>query len=200
MSGTLFHAGVIYVSFLVARQVIRTLDASLGARIGGVVRAGALWSGAVILLAGLCSLLGPRSGFTVIRFVSQALFAEGLLMMLALCAADRWNAFARVAYALVALALVAAYVEGYHRGPTNLQVRRHSVDLARGKGVGSLRLLHMSDLQADRFSPYELKVFEEARRLQPDLVVWTGDFVQPRFRRYRHGARDRSPGALPMSP
>lgn len=187
MSATLFHAGVIGVSFLAARQVIRTLDASLGARVRAVVGAGALWLGAVGLLAGLSSLLGPRSGFTVIRFVSQALFAEGLFLTLVLCAAERQVAFARIGYALVALALVAAYVEGYHRGPTNLQVRSHSVDLARGESFGTLRLLHMSDLQADRLGSYERRVLEEARRLEPELIVWTGDFIQPRLQPTRAG-------------
>ena len=79
------------------------------------------------------------------------------------------------------LVLLGVYSDAYHRELTALEVRTHEVDLSRGVPVGRLRLLHLSDLQSDRVGPYEERVLEEARRLRPDLVIWTGDYIQPRL-------------------
>jgi predicted MPP superfamily phosphohydrolase len=189
VSAGLFHAGVIYESILALRRMTRSPKELPGAEWRVIARSAARWLVMVVLLAGLCSLVGPRSGFTVIRLVSQALFAEGIGLSLALAVAQRRGAgLARLAYALVGVVLLAAYVEGYHHGPTNLQVRRHRLDLAQGAGHGTLRLLHLSDLQAEQIGPFERRVLEEARRLEPELVVWTGDFIQPRLSPTRAGA------------
>jgi predicted MPP superfamily phosphohydrolase len=79
------------------------------------------------------------------------------------------------------LGLLGTYWDAYHREPTALEVRTHAVGRSHGVSVGRLRLLHLSDLQCDRIGAYQERVIEEARRLAPDLVVWTGDYVQPRL-------------------
>ena len=81
------------------------------------------------------------------------------------------------------------YVEAYHREPENLQVRTHAVDLARSPARGRVRVLHISDLQADRIADYEERVVSRALALAPDLILLTGDYVQPRLAPTRTRAR-----------
>ena len=47
---------------------------------------------------------------------------------------------------------------------------------------------------------WEDRVLEEARRLQPDLVVWTGDYVQPRLSPTRADAESRLRAVLRHRP
>lgn len=42
-----------------------------------------------------------------------------------------------------------------------------------------LRLLHFSDLQSDRVGAFEQEVFARIVAMDPDLVIYTGDWVQP---------------------
>jgi predicted MPP superfamily phosphohydrolase len=63
------------------------------------------------------------------------------------------------------------------------------LDLARGpRPRGRLRLLHLSDLQTHRIGPYERRVIEAAKALNADLIVFTGDYLQPRLGRIEPGA------------
>jgi uncharacterized protein len=134
-------------------------------------------------LAGLAAIVGPPSGFTLLRFLAQGLFGEtlglaGLLAALLLASGPRWlGAMA----AIVALLLLSVYVEAYHREPTDLQVRTHVIRLGRFPDH-PLRLLHLSDIQTAAVGPYEQRVVAEALALRPDLIVLTGDYVQPRLR------------------
>jgi hypothetical protein len=144
----------------------------------------------VVPLASLAAVVGPPSGFTILRFLAQGLFGETLILIVLLSAllvarGSRWlGAFASV----VALSLLAVYVEAYHREPTDLQVRTHVVQLGRFP-EHPLRLLHVSDIQTPAVGPYEERVVAEAVALRPDLIVLTGDYVQPRLRPTRSRAR-----------
>jgi hypothetical protein len=90
--------------------------------------------------------------------------------------------------ALPALLLLAVYVEAYHREPHDLHVRRHTLDLSRGRADARvLRLLHLSDFQACEIGPYEHQVIQRAREQGADLIVFTGDYIQERLA--RTGAR-----------
>jgi hypothetical protein len=138
---------------------------------------------AIAVWAALCSLIGPRSGFTVLRLVSQALFSEMLVLSILVATQEcRLSPKSALAFASIPLALVGTYWDAYHREPTALAVRTHELDLSGPLPRGHLRLLHLSDLQCDQIGPYEERVIAEARRLRPDLVVWTGDYVQPRLK------------------
>jgi len=84
--------------------------------------------------------------------------------------------------ALACTTLVGAYAEAYHREPTDLQLRRYEVDLTHGNPArGRFRIVQLSDIQADRIGPYEERALRTAAGLKADLVVLTGDYVQPRF-------------------
>jgi len=126
------------------------------------------------------------------RLLSQALFGE--LPLLGLILAGRRLRARRpggMALALGVALLLAVYVEAYHREPRDLQVRRHTADLTRGRpATGRVRIVHLSDLQTDRVGAYEERALRQALQERPDLIVMTGDFVQPRLEdtRARAGA------------
>jgi uncharacterized protein len=182
LTSAIFHAGAISLSAWGARAWLtgrrrRTLD-----KIRTLILGGAALLLAIAAWAALCALLGPRSGFTVLRLVSQALFSELLLLSVLVVAHEfRSSPKRALGFAAIPLGLLGTYWEAYHREPTALAVRTHELDLSGTVPRGHLRLLHLSDLQCDQVGPYEERVIEESRRLRPDLVVWTGDYVQPRL-------------------
>jgi uncharacterized protein (DUF58 family) len=110
-----------------------------------------------LVLAALAAAF-TLNGFTAIRLLSQALFGE-LVVLLAAIALLLWRnrrQAGALAAALACLMLLGAYGEAYHREPTDLRVRSHSVDLTRdGRTRGRFRIVHLSDIQADRIGSYQ---------------------------------------------
>ncbi len=180
---TLFHAGALVLwggaAWWWARQRRRGgPERPLAAAVAGA----AVLGGTTLALAAACSAFGPLSGFTLVRLLAQALFGEAVLLGAAMVAVEaRASPRRAAALAVWPIALLAVYWDAYHREPHALHVRTHELDLSQGPPRGTLRLLHLSDLQCDRVGPYEERVLEEARRRRPDVVVWTGDYVQPRL-------------------
>ncbi|MFP4069203.1 MAG: metallophosphoesterase [Opitutales bacterium] len=108
-------------------------------------------------LAGVAALFALM-GMTrpVIRKSSLAL--AGLVLFLA---ADLW-----------ALRYYVTRVE-----PERLVVRR--VRLETPKLTAPVKVLHLTDIQAGEVTEYVRGIFEEAAALEPDLILYTGDFLQP---------------------
>lgn len=85
----------------------------------------------------------------------------------------RWSTMTFIAAALLAGArLWATGIE-----PSLLQVRR--VTISTPKLSAPLRILHISDIQSEAVGAYEERAFATMRGLKPDLVVFTGDLMQP---------------------
>lgn len=82
-----------------------------------------------------------------------------------------WSCFA-VAGVLVLVRFYASYVE-----PRLLQVRH--VRMESSKLQIPLRIVHVSDIQSDRVGRYEAHAFGLIAELKPDLVLFTGDLIQP---------------------
>lgn len=61
--------------------------------------------------------------------------------------------------------------------PSLLQVRRATISTP--KLTAPLRILHISDIQSDAVGSYEARAFSVMRGLKPDLVIFTGDLLQP---------------------
>lgn len=152
------------------------------------------------LVLGL-AILGARAslGFLTMRFGAQVLFGEVLLALAVVSVlhlrvppeAGRAPIRRGALLAAAALCLVGIYVEAYHRCPYDLQVRRHDADITRGEqSTGMLRVLHLSDLQTHAIRAYERRVFAKAATLEPDLIVFTGDYLQSRSRRNRREGGD----------
>lgn len=185
IAAVLFHAGFLGVCFIVSRRWLRRSCrlTGTGPWLSMLAIDALRVLVAAVLLASLAAVVGPPGGFTFLRFLAQALFGETLVLVVLLSALllargpRRLAAFASI----VALSLLAVYVEAYHREPTDLQVRTHTVQLGRFP-EHPLRLLHVSDMQAPTIGSYEERVVREAVAQKPDLIVFTGDYVQPRLR------------------
>jgi predicted MPP superfamily phosphohydrolase len=156
--------------------------------------ADAAWLAAVAFLgAGLAALVGPPSGFTLFRYLAQGLFGETIVLA-AVLAWSHSGSTLRARSALLgtaALGLLAVYVEAYHREPTDLQVRRHPAVLpSAGPKPRPLRIVHISDLQTDTIGPFQERAMRQALAESPDLIVFTGDYIQPRLGGRRAPARE----------
>jgi predicted MPP superfamily phosphohydrolase len=137
-----------------------------------------------VAAAGLSALVGAPSGFTVFRYLAQGLFGETIVLAAALSWSHSRAALRARAALLggVALGLLAVYGEAYHREPTDLQVRRHPAVLpSAGPSARSLRIVHLTDIQTDAIGPFQEQVLRAALAQSPDLVVFTGDYIQPRL-------------------
>jgi predicted MPP superfamily phosphohydrolase len=180
----LFHAGLIAASVALAWRFERSLAARRPWRVArDAAASAAIWLASALVLAAAAAAVSG-DGFTAVRFLSQALFGE-LIALASWLAVRLWRSSLRAAAAtaaLAALVLLSTYAEAYHREPTDLQVRRYALDLSRGQPArGRLRVLHLSDIQADRVTPYLERALRTAAAEKPDIVLMTGDYVQPRI-------------------
>ena len=75
--------------------------------------------------------------------------------------------------ALLALHYYASYIEPY-------QLKVRTVTYATDKISQPLNVLHISDIQSSQVGDYEASVFEKIKQLNPDLILHTGDLLQPR--------------------
>lgn len=155
-----------------------------GGWLGHVLSDGVLF-GAALFLAAVVGGVVARSVFSGVRFLAQGLFGEGVLLLVFAAAAHLRISALRLRGAVMgsgALLLIAVYWEAYHRCPYDLHVRRYQVDLTHGgPAAGTLRILHLSDFQTHHIGPFEERVVREAAGQPADLVVFTGDYVQPRM-------------------
>ena len=120
--------------------------------------------------------LGAISG----RLMSQAVFGEAIALSAwwAFCH-GRSGARARaVSFALVGALLAGIYVDAYHVEPRLLFVRRYRVDSAPDLPARSIRILHVSDIQADVIGAHEERALRVGLAEHPDLIVLTGDYVE----------------------
>jgi predicted MPP superfamily phosphohydrolase len=147
-----------------------------------LVGGAAVFAAAATLLAAGAAVLSTN-GFTAVRLLSQALFGETIVLSLVMAwrhgRARRWRASCLV---ILPLGLLGIYWDAYHVEPHALEISRHTVDLAHAAvHEERLRIVHLTDIQTDRVGPYERRVFEEAMAQKPDLIVLTGDYIQPRL-------------------
>lgn len=94
-----------------------------------------------------------------------------ILIALGLFGAPLWMALL-AALALLGLVVYSTWIE-----PFNLQVTRQTLDVpgwTRGKPV---RLLHVGDIHVERSGPRERRLNALIEQLQPDVIVFSGDFV-----------------------
>ena len=80
-------------------------------------------------------------------------------------------------YVLAAAALFTLHVYATRFEPYQLQVRH--VEIPTEKLMQPLRILHISDVQSAAIGRYERETYRRMRDLKPDLVLGTGDNLQP---------------------
>lgn len=89
----------------------------------------------------------------------------------------RWIARGALLFTTGAIGLFGVRVYATHVEPYRLQVQHVTIQTA--KVEHPFRILHISDIQSSRIVNYEREVFAQVRALAPDLIVFTGDLLQP---------------------
>ena len=80
-------------------------------------------------------------------------------------------------WATLGILLLGVRIYATHIEPRLLQVRE--VHITSGKLTAPLTILHLSDIQSAGIGAYEQRVFDTIREINPDLVLHTGDLLQP---------------------
>lgn len=83
-----------------------------------------------------------------------------------------WSISAALALLLIILRIHVQFVE-----PNRLVVRE--IVLYSHKVAQPLHILHFSDLQSPALGAHEARIFEAIQKLKPDLIIHTGDLLQP---------------------
>ena len=109
-----------------------------------------------------------------ILFLTSALFAHQQVPIQHRRRFQRWLI---TAHPLFAIALLALRIYATHIEPHALQTRH--VTIVTDKIAQPFTLLHLTDIQSAGIGGYEEKVFQQIRSLNPDLIVHTGDLLQP---------------------
>jgi len=205
----LFHAAVLVAAWHAARPWWRDADRCRsaprpwlfallhdGARLAFAAALAAVVAPALLALPALERI--SKSSATG-RLLGEALFGEGVLFVTWL-AHSHWRAQRPARGAVlgsVAVALLGAYWEGYHREPRLLAVRHHVVDRAPAEGGSrELRILHLTDIQTPAIGEHEARAFREGMARSPDLIVMTGDYVQDELGRETEARAARDLRAL----
>jgi predicted MPP superfamily phosphohydrolase len=84
-----------------------------------------------------------------------------------------------LAWAALAFAIASVGLRIYatHLEPYNLQVVEH--EIVSSKITVPITIVQMADIQSAGIGDYEARVFETVRGLEPDLILNTGDNLQP---------------------
>ena len=117
-------------------------------------------------------------GFNTLVMPCILLTTAGLLFHA--CRARKTGPWARrfaIAWVVTALALFGVRIYATHIEPKNLQVR--NITLSSNKITVPISLLHISDIQSAGIGRYEVGVFKTIKSLNPDLILHTGDLLQP---------------------
>ncbi len=129
----------------------------------------------------LCTLLPFVHMDTVIRLTYNAntLYLPLLLGLAAsvLFVAPRSRTRLATTWLTAALLLLSLRIYATHIEPYRLQVREATIYTNNVRQP--LSVLHMSDIQSPGLGSYEARVFARVRALKPDMILYTGDFLQP---------------------
>lgn len=118
----------------------------------------------------------PLLGLAFVRGFLGALLAT--LARSALAAGPEWLLVDLVLLAgLSALAIYATWIEPFRLGLT--QIRLNSSRL--GRPGRPIRLLHLADLHLEHITVRERRLLELIARIQPDVIVFTGDVLNLSF-------------------
>lgn len=179
-----FHAGMLCITARIAFEWRGHATAVSDRWLRLLVRDGLVFGAAALFLAGVLSVGPPGDGFLMARLLCQALFGEAVFLCAWIAVVHlRPRRLTRAAVpAVVAGLLLSAYAEAYHVEPQDLEIRRYSLDLTGASPArGRIRILHLSDLQTDAIGPHEERAFREGLAQAPDLIVFTGDYLQERL-------------------
>lgn len=117
-------------------------------------------------------------GFNTLAMPLVLLLTGALLFRLTR-SAESAKKLRRVAtfWTITGLMLFGLRVYATHIEPHRLQIRE--VTIASAKVREPLTVLHITDIQSAGIGAYEARVFEKIRALDPDIILHTGDLLQP---------------------
>ncbi len=174
---------VVYVSLALNALIAGVVWASHGVEIGATAGLGVLAFGALntAIFTGL-----PRAGRSWGSWQASVL---GLTAFQALLMAilGIFNAPLILAAVVSAIPSVVVYYATWIE-PFRVGVTREIFEIA-GAG-GSFTLMHFSDMHLERISPRERDVLKLIDELKPDVIVYTGDFVNITYTYDKHSERD----------
>ncbi len=133
--------------------------------------------GVLLIFWLISAILYPGSMFGRIQLLSWTVFVHipFLLAGSAVCLRSHWRAgawaMAGIAFALGLVALDAFVIE-----PQWLEV--NTLTLHSTKLTEPVRVIVLADIQTDRPGRYEAGVLDQVMALQPDLILFTGDYIQ----------------------
>lgn len=130
----------------------------------------------VVSAVAVCLLL-DRQGFLVIQLSAWLVFLQLPLLngLVALFLLFRHPAGTVAAGLTLLLAGVA--VDGFLLEPRWLEVSQRTLSSSRLEEP--VRVVLVADFQTDRIGDYERSVLDRAVKAEPDLVLFTGDYLQP---------------------
>jgi uncharacterized protein len=188
LAAAMFHGAALTATWLVARRwSAARCGAPQRAWLLGLVREVALLAVVAYALSLAAPILTahetlPRRTVGAVsgRLMSQALFGEAIAFgaWLGLRHQRAGHRTRGAALGGLALALLAVYVDAYHVEPRMLRVRVHALDRAGDRVGTSLRILHVTDIQAATIGPHEERALRAGLEASPDLIVMTGDYVE----------------------
>jgi uncharacterized protein len=124
------------------------------------------------------SLIKHLYNFNTIIVPPILLISSGfIILFLKRNIVSKKHLFISIGYILIAFALFGLRVYATHIEPYKLVVRTATINT--GKISKPLRILHITDIQADRVDSYLERVFNDIKKLNPDLILFTGDLLQP---------------------
>lgn len=142
-------------------------------------------TGAVVFSAAVACVLAAvlwhsGSAFAAMRFAGMA----GLWHFPSLLLGFAWQSrHSRLRYLFVGAAslVLLVYVYAYHIEPFSLEITHCTYSHRLLQGLSRpVVIAHVSDIQCESLGVYEKKIFAELARIKPDMIVYTGDYVQVR--------------------
>ncbi|MBY0357019.1 MAG: metallophosphoesterase [Candidatus Obscuribacterales bacterium] len=127
--------------------------------------------------------LGTIPGLASDNFDNMRLLGIGIigwaLAFLSASAVFAWRHFKPYSILCIigSLFVTAMLIDAYFIEPYNLETT--VVNIGSSKIKKPIKILVLADLQTDEIGDYEQDVLKKGMSLNPDLILWLGDYIQP---------------------
>ncbi len=130
----------------------------------------------LVTALGLALWLG-KGEFRIYHLAACGAFVHGPLVLIGSAfLLARARRFAAAVSMTAGLMLAAVGIDAHFIEPTWLEVSYQ--EIVSEKISRRVRIVVLADLQTDEIGPYERKVLQETLRLEPDLILLAGDYLQ----------------------
>ncbi|MCI5058943.1 MAG: hypothetical protein MRY83_22710 [Flavobacteriales bacterium] len=109
--------------------------------------------------------------FAFLRLLAHIIFIHAPLILIGMSVYKRKWWLLIIAISLVGVALYAFLYEPYHIQITEYNIKSEKLN-------HDYRVVLMSDIQTDNVGPYETELIEKVQQLDPDFIIFTGDYAQ----------------------